>query len=73
MKCQDFFSLKNTNRKKLECFPLQILPGTHSSRKEGISVIGLDKGGYLVNIFLISPQKHILWVLIRSASMRHFK
>ena len=30
--------------------------------------IGLDKGGYLVNIFLISPQKHMLWVLIRSAS-----
>ena len=26
--------------------------------------IGLDKGGYPVNIFLISPQKHMLWVLI---------
>ena len=34
--------------------------------------IGLDKGGYLVNIFLISPRKHMLWVLIRSASARHF-
>ena len=34
--------------------------------------VGLDKGGYLVNIFLISPQKHMLWVLIRSASVRHF-
>ena len=33
---------------------------------------GLDKGGYLVSIFLISPQKHILWVLIRSASVRRF-
>ena len=30
------------------------------------SHIGLDKGGYPVNIFL----KHMLWVLIRSASMR---
>ena len=33
--------------------------------------IGLDKGGYPVNIFLISPQKHMLWVLIRSASPHH--
>ena len=30
--------------------------------------IGLDKRGYQVNIFLVSPQKHMLWVLIRSAS-----
>ena len=28
--------------------------------------IGLDKSGYQVNIFLISPQKHMLWALIRS-------
>ena len=34
------------------------------------SVIGLDKGGYPVNIFIISPQKHMLWVLIRSALAR---
>ena len=34
--------------------------------------IGLDKGGYLVNIFLISPRKHMLWVLIRSALARLF-
>ena len=34
--------------------------------------IGLDKGGHPVNIFLISPQKHMLWVLIRSASARRF-
>ena len=32
-------------------------------------IIGLDKGGYPV-IFLISPRKHMLWVLIRSASAR---
>ena len=32
------------------------------------SSIGLDKSGYQVNIFLISQRKHILWVLIRSAS-----
>ena len=30
--------------------------------------IGLDKSGYQVNTFLISRQKHMLWVLIRSAS-----
>ena len=36
--------------------------------------IGLDKvsRGYLVNIFLISPRKRMLWVLIRSASARRF-
>ena len=34
--------------------------------------IGLDKGGCPVNIFLISPRKHMLWVLIRSASARRF-
>ena len=28
--------------------------------------------GYPDNIFLISAQKHMLWVLIRSASLRHF-
>ena len=35
-------------------------------------IIGLDKSGYQVYIFLISPQKHMLWVLIRSASPRRF-
>ena len=34
--------------------------------------IGIDKGGYPVNIFLISLLKHMLWVLIRSASPRRF-
>ena len=28
--------------------------------------------GYPEIFFLISPQKHMLWVLIRSASVRHF-
>ena len=32
----------------------------------------LDKRGISGNYFLNSPQKHMLWVLIRSASMRHF-
>ena len=35
-------------------------------------VRGLDKSGYQVNIFLIPPRKHTLWVLIRSASARRF-
>ena len=39
---------------------------------EHLYCIGLDKGGYPVNIFLISPRKHMLWVLIRSASVRRF-
>ena len=30
--------------------------------------IGLDKSAYQVSSFLISAQKHMLWVLIRSAS-----
>ena len=34
--------------------------------------IGLDKSGYQVNIFLISPQKPMLWIFIRSALARHF-
>ena len=34
--------------------------------------IGLDKSGYQEHIFLISPRKDILWVLIRSASVRRF-
>ena len=39
----------------------------------GVStLIGPDKNGYRVNIFLISPQKHMLWVLIRSASVSYF-
>ena len=37
-----------------------------------IASIGLDKSGYQVNSFLISQQKHMLRVLIRSASLRRF-
>ena len=35
--------------------------------------IAPDERGYLHNIFLISPQKRMLWVLIRSALMRNKK
>ena len=31
-----------------------------------------DKTGSDINIFLISPGKHMLWVFIRSVSVRHF-
>ena len=34
--------------------------------------IAPDKREYTENIFLITPGEHILWVLIRSGSMRHF-
>ena len=35
-------------------------------------IIGLDKSGNQVNSFLIIQRKDMLWVLIRSASVRHF-
>ena len=35
-------------------------------------IIVTDKRGYQENIFLISPGKHMLWVLIKSASVRHY-
>ena len=34
--------------------------------------IALGKLKYKVYVFLISPWKHMLWVLVRSASMRRF-
>ena len=34
--------------------------------------IGLDKSEYQENSFLITRRKHMLWVLIRSASARRF-
>ena len=34
--------------------------------------IGPDKRGYPDNTFFTSPEKHMLWVLIRNASLRHF-
>ena len=37
-----------------------------------VSCIGLDKSGYQVNSFLISQEKHMVWVLIRSALVRCF-
>ena len=40
--------------------------------REEIIPIAADKRGYPHNIFLISPRKHMLWVLIRSASSRRF-
>ena len=35
--------------------------------EKSLRSIGSDKSAYQVNIFLISPQMHMLWVLIRSA------
>ena len=45
---------------------------THFLWRNKRNIIGLDNSGYQVNIFLISPWKHMLWALIRSASVRHF-
>ena len=33
------------------------------------TTIGLDKSGYQIDNFFISQQKHMLWILIRSASV----
>ena len=38
----------------------------------GAVFIATDKRGYPHNIFLISLQIHMMWVLIRSASPGHF-
>ena len=58
MKCQALFPLKNSIRKAyFKMLPAAFVIGVF---------IGLDNYGYQVNIFLISPRKHILWVLIRS-------
>ena len=51
---------------KVRAFAGSICPkGTFSHDKVYINCtdIGLDKSGYQVNIFLISPRKHTLWVL----------
>ena len=53
----------------------QSLLGTHVRVHfplAGSLITGLDKSGYQVSSFLISQGKHMLWVLIRSASPRHF-
>ena len=43
---------------------------THSSRKHAYIVLTGFTGAYI--IFLISAQKHRLWVLVRTASPRRF-
>ena len=37
-----------------------------------ISAFSDEKSALSIAIFLISPRKHMLWVLISSASGRHF-
>ena len=62
----------NSESGKIYC-PLILAKAKYICTREPLynSAIGLDKGGYPVNIFLISPRKHV-WVLIRSASVRCF-
>ena len=41
--------------------------------QEGIlNYIASDKSGYPHNIILISPREHMLWIPIRSTSVRRF-
>ena len=49
-----------------------IATGETKNVAQSDAYIGLDKRGYQANSFLISRQKHMLWVLIRSASARRF-
>ena len=53
---------------------LKIVTGMANSEdlQEQSGLIATDKRGYPHNIFLISPQKHMLWVLIRSTSPKRF-
>ena len=44
----------------------------HSGLNKLPHTIGLGKSGYQVNNFLICQQKHMLWVLIRSASVYRY-
>ena len=37
-----------------------------------IDTVAPDKKGYPIDIFLISPQEHMLWVRIRNGLMGHF-
>ena len=45
---------------------------SQNSDLEVSEAMASDKRSVLVNIFLIFPRKHLLVVLIRSASVRHF-
>ena len=85
MKCQDLFSLKNNKKNFFSMLSAKILLGTlrvnelwHHTverqlymRQYYFKVITWDMRWYIHNIFLISPQKHVM-VLIRSASARRF-
>ena len=52
---------------------IQISQRIPTVRSESNLGIAIDKRGYPHNIFLISQRKHMLWVLIRSTSVRLFK
>ena len=39
--------------------------------KNAMSYRALDKRGIKIDIVIISPRKHMLWVLIKSASLRN--
>ena len=56
MKCQILISGKY--KKNI----INLLSAELAQRKVKVNSIGPDKGGYLVNIFLISTRKRMLWV-----------
>ena len=62
------FFLKEVH-KIMPIFPNVSMPG---ERTILLLFIGLDKSGNQVNSFLINGRKHMLWVLIRSASASAF-
>ena len=57
-----------------ECSQYKFLLKKKKKKKNSAALnIGVDKSGYQVNIFLISRRKHMLWVLIGSASPMRFQ
>ena len=70
--------LLNKNRiSVLDTPPDQVVDSLNIyDREDSVQTLGLhiatDKRGYPHDIFLISQRKHMLWVLIRSASVRRF-
>ena len=75
----DFLSLFFFKLSLLDTFKWKYVPDDRfsgsvplTSKRFQPSHIATDKRGFPHNIFLISPRKHMLWVLIRSASVRRF-
>ena len=59
-------------RQKIQMAKKRSMNVFDSENNKSVNFLALDKSSSQINIFPISPWKHTLWVLIRSASVRHF-